>query len=80
MRFLCFIFLCHRGFPFVFIWSRLDYLTIQIELIPHYNLMSLSVPLTFHVEMKIEGDYRWEFEIPIQAVETTAAYSGTGTG
>lgn len=51
-----------------------------MELIPHYNLMSLSVPLTFHVEMKIEGDYRWEFEIPIQAVETTAAYSGTGTG
>lgn len=27
-----------------------------MELIPHYNLMSLSVPLTFHVEMKIEGE------------------------
>lgn len=51
-----------------------------MELIPHYNLMSLSVPLTFHVEMKIEGDSRWEFEIPIQVGETTAAYSGTGTG
>lgn len=52
----------------------------QIELIPHYNLMSLSVLLTLHVEMKIEGDYRREFEIPIQAVKTTAAYSGSGTG
>lgn len=42
--------------------------------------MSLSVLLTLHVEMKIEGDYRREFEIPIQAVKTTAAYSGSGTG